>query len=241
MIERGAPLHRSYVGQTEIGRACLKRSEEERCYFSLKLDDPSFNVARCAVLLDDCDEASSFVRGGCKNGLRDILHQPARLQRAGLHENGQARPCRAADANRTSASEGLAPSQRRHPDLREGKHHMIASDCRGDRECGCDRDAQGQGPTNGDDDLTSGKRQRARCNSDKQCAEDARAITKCQHSDADCDEKRQGIHSERKDRPTEQANAECVENKPKREHGGGSICIDMPVAPSTTTTAQFWM
>ncbi|WP_428841280.1 DUF736 family protein [Bradyrhizobium barranii] len=52
MIERGAPLHRSYVGQTEIGRALLKRSEEKRCYFSLKLDDPSFNVAPCATLLD---------------------------------------------------------------------------------------------------------------------------------------------------------------------------------------------
>ncbi len=52
MVERGAPLHRSYVGQTEIGRARLKRSEEKRCYFSLKLDDPSFNAAPCATLLD---------------------------------------------------------------------------------------------------------------------------------------------------------------------------------------------
>jgi uncharacterized protein (DUF736 family) len=40
MIERGAPPRRSYVGQTEIGRACLKRSEEGRDYLSLKLDDP---------------------------------------------------------------------------------------------------------------------------------------------------------------------------------------------------------
>ncbi|MET4518966.1 uncharacterized protein (DUF736 family) [Bradyrhizobium sp. I1.7.5] len=52
MIERGAPLHRSYVGQTVIGSACLKGSKEERCYLSLKLDDPSFNVAPCATLLD---------------------------------------------------------------------------------------------------------------------------------------------------------------------------------------------
>jgi hypothetical protein len=35
---------------------------------------------------------------------------------------------------------------------------MIAGDCRRDGECGSDRDAQGQGPTNGDRDLTNGKR-----------------------------------------------------------------------------------
>ncbi|WP_245285986.1 DUF736 family protein [Bradyrhizobium sp. WSM1253] len=40
------------MGQTETGTACLKRPEEERGYFSLKLDDPSFNVTPCAVLLD---------------------------------------------------------------------------------------------------------------------------------------------------------------------------------------------
>ncbi|UFW43023.1 hypothetical protein [Bradyrhizobium sp. WSM471] len=116
---------------------------------------------------------------------------------------------------------------------------MIAGDYRRDGECGRDREPQGQGPTKCDGDLTSGKRQRARSNSDKQCAEDARAIAKRKHPDAECGKKRQGIHRERKDRPAEQANAECVENKPKREHGGGSMCIDVPVAPSTTTTAQF--
>jgi uncharacterized protein (DUF736 family) len=52
MAERGAPLHRSTVGQTEIGTACLKRSKEERGYLSLKLDAPSFNVTPCAALLD---------------------------------------------------------------------------------------------------------------------------------------------------------------------------------------------
>uniref|UniRef100_UPI003F64C312 hypothetical protein n=1 Tax=Rhizobium lupini TaxID=136996 RepID=UPI003F64C312 len=98
---------------------------------------------------------------------------------------------------------------------------MIASDCRRDRECGCDRDAQGQGPTDGDGDLTSGKRQRARSNSDKQCAEDARAMTKCQHPDTQCDEKWQSVHRERKDGPAKQTDTECVENKPNGEHGGG--------------------
>ncbi|WP_165127921.1 DUF736 family protein [Bradyrhizobium sp. 6(2017)] len=52
MIERGAPRHRSCVGRIEIGTACLKRSEEKRGYFSFELDDPSFNVAPCATLLD---------------------------------------------------------------------------------------------------------------------------------------------------------------------------------------------
>lgn len=47
-----------------------------------------------------------------------------------------------------------------------------------DREDGCDRDAQGQGPINRESELASGKRQRARSNSDKQCAEEARAIAK---------------------------------------------------------------
>ncbi|MGY4298788.1 hypothetical protein ACVWXN_006883 [Bradyrhizobium sp. i1.4.4] len=41
MIVRGAPLHRSYVGQTEIGTTCLKRSQKKRGYLSLKLDAPS--------------------------------------------------------------------------------------------------------------------------------------------------------------------------------------------------------
>ncbi|WP_354141945.1 hypothetical protein [Bradyrhizobium sp. RT11b] len=52
---------------------------------------------------------------------------------------------------------------------------MIASDSRRDGECGCDRDAQGADPTDRDGDLTSGKRQRARSNSDKQCADDTSA------------------------------------------------------------------
>jgi uncharacterized protein (DUF736 family) len=40
MIKRGAPPHRSYVGQTEIGGGLLKCSEEKYGYLSLKLDDP---------------------------------------------------------------------------------------------------------------------------------------------------------------------------------------------------------
>ncbi|MCK1380196.1 hypothetical protein IVB33_23335 [Bradyrhizobium sp. 24] len=115
---------------------------------------------------------------------------------------------------------------------------MIASDSRGDGECGCDQDAQGPGPTDRDGDLSDSERQCAGGQSDKQRADDAGAAMKLQHPDAKRDEKRHGIHSKRKDRPAEQANAECVENKPKGEHGGGSMCIDVPVAPSTTTAAR---
>ncbi|WP_369726338.1 DUF736 family protein [Bradyrhizobium sp. LLZ17] len=102
MIERGAPRHRSYVGQTKIARACLKRSYESRDYLSLKLDEPSFNVPPCATLLDDDgDDPSLLLRCGCKNWSRHILHHTRRRRRAGPREHGQACPCRAADANRT--------------------------------------------------------------------------------------------------------------------------------------------
>src|SRR4051812_29339188 len=48
-----APTHRVYVGRAEIGAAWSKRSEEGRDYFSLKLDDPSFNAPIYANLFDD--------------------------------------------------------------------------------------------------------------------------------------------------------------------------------------------
>ncbi|MBR0986105.1 hypothetical protein [Bradyrhizobium liaoningense] len=115
---------------------------------------------------------------------------------------------------------------------------MIASDCRRDGECGSDHNAQDQGPTNGDGELTRGKGQRARSNSDKQCAEDARAMTICQNPGTECDEKRQGIYCERKDHPAEQTDTNYVENKPNGEHGGDSMCMDFSIAPSTTTTAR---
>lgn len=92
--------------------------------------------------------------------------------------------------------------------------------------------------SNSDGDLTEDKRQRTTGRSDEQRFNEAGAALKRGHPDTQRDKKRQGIHSERKDHPAEQANSECVENKPKGEHGGGSMCINLPVAPSTTTTAQ---
>jgi len=38
----------------------------------------------------------------------------------------------------------------------------------------------------------------------------------------------------------EQTDANSVEDKSKGEHGGGSMCKGVTVAPSTTTAAQFW-
>src|SRR5206468_5676504 len=113
----------------------LKGFEEKRGYLSLKLDALSFNlVSLCELAGPDGNDASLLVLGGGKNWSRCILHHPGRVRWAGPREEGQTRPCRAADAKRTYASEGLAPNQRGDLDLRQGKHHMIAGDCRGDRE-----------------------------------------------------------------------------------------------------------
>ena len=48
-----APSHRVFVGRAEIGAAWSKRSNEDRDYLSLKLDDPSFTQPIYANLLDD--------------------------------------------------------------------------------------------------------------------------------------------------------------------------------------------
>jgi uncharacterized protein (DUF736 family) len=50
-----ASSHRVYVGRAEIGAAWLKRSNEDRDYLSVKLDDPSFNAPIHANLFDDED------------------------------------------------------------------------------------------------------------------------------------------------------------------------------------------
>jgi hypothetical protein len=52
------------------------------------------------------------------------------------------------------------------------------------------------------------------------------------------DEGHQSVHRQRKDQPAEQADADGIEDKSKGEHGGGSICKGITVAPSTTTAAQ---
>lgn len=37
-----APSHRVYVGDAEVGAAWSKRTNDDRSYLSVKLDDPSF-------------------------------------------------------------------------------------------------------------------------------------------------------------------------------------------------------
>ncbi|MFQ6548558.1 DUF736 domain-containing protein [Aestuariibius sp. 2305UL40-4] len=54
-----APSHRVFVGRAEIGAAWSKRSNEDRDYLSLKLDDPSFTQPIYANLFDD-----TVVEGG---------------------------------------------------------------------------------------------------------------------------------------------------------------------------------
>ena len=48
-----APTHRVTVGRAEIGAAWTKRSNEDREYLGLKLDDPSFTGPIFANLFDD--------------------------------------------------------------------------------------------------------------------------------------------------------------------------------------------
>ena len=53
-----APTHRVFVGKAEIGAAWTKRSNENRDYLSVKLDDPSFTAPIFANLFDDDDGKS---------------------------------------------------------------------------------------------------------------------------------------------------------------------------------------
>jgi len=50
-----APSHRVYVGRAEIGAIWPKCSNDGRDYFSVKLDDPSFNAPIYANLFGDED------------------------------------------------------------------------------------------------------------------------------------------------------------------------------------------
>lgn len=54
------PSHRLFAGKTEIGAAWAKTSREGRSYLSAKIDDPSFNAAIYATLIEDNDSAGGF-------------------------------------------------------------------------------------------------------------------------------------------------------------------------------------
>ncbi|HET6523543.1 DUF736 domain-containing protein [Sphingopyxis sp.] len=53
-----APSHRVFVGDAEVGAAWQKRTQDDRPYLSVKLDDPSFTAPIFAQLFDG--EAGEF-------------------------------------------------------------------------------------------------------------------------------------------------------------------------------------
>jgi uncharacterized protein (DUF736 family) len=65
-----APSHRVYCGRVEIGAAWSKRSNENRDYLGLKLDDPSFNAPIYANLFDDEDGEGYSLIWSRPNGRR---------------------------------------------------------------------------------------------------------------------------------------------------------------------------
>lgn len=54
------PSHRLFAGKTEIGAAWAKTSKEGRSYLSAKIDDPSFQSAIYATLIEDAATAGAF-------------------------------------------------------------------------------------------------------------------------------------------------------------------------------------
>lgn len=48
--KKGAPSHRVFVGDAEVGAAWSKTSQDQRPYLSVKLDDPSFTAPIFAQL-----------------------------------------------------------------------------------------------------------------------------------------------------------------------------------------------
>src|SRR4051812_21264998 len=116
---------------------------------------------------------------------------------------------------------------------------MIASNRSWDGEDGRYGCTQDRKPGDREGGLTNRERHAAGDNTDERRTEDAGAAMKSRHAGADGDKKRQSVHRQREDQPAEQADADGVEDKSKGEHGGGSICKGVTVAPSTTTAAQF--
>jgi len=157
----------------------------------------------------------------CESWLRLVSRRSAKPQREGLRQGSHARPGRAADEDRADPGEDLAPDQRRHADLRQAEHSVIAGEGRRNRERRGDCSAQDQRANDGEGDLANGERQRGGDDADKQRANDSRAaVERCQ-AGAQSNKERQGVHSEGEDQPAEEADPEQAENKPDDKHGGG--------------------
>jgi hypothetical protein len=122
--------------------------------------------------------------------------------------------------------------------LRHRKNGMIASKC--SRQCKHRRNdgTQDQRPGHGERDLSDRQRQATGGDGNKRRAEYTCAAVEGPMP-ALIATKTATQYRQREDQPAEQANTYGVEDKPKGEDGGGSVCKDVTVAPSTTTAAQF--
>ncbi|MEY9882262.1 hypothetical protein ABIA43_003796 [Bradyrhizobium sp. USDA 328] len=172
---------------------------------------------------DEGHNRLSFVPGRCRRWLRQLGSLPIRLERAGFRQCHQAGPRRAARANCAHAGKDLTPGWRWHADMRQCERYLIAGDRGWDRECRRDEDTQYQRSAGGKGELANHKHERSASGPHKKRAKEAGTALECDHPDIQRDEKRQSMDRQRKDRPAEQADAKRIENKPKREHGGGSL------------------
>ena len=106
MLQRGV-----YVGPDAINAISSKYTEEGRDYPSLKFADLR-SARRFRQQVRQVDSAGSLLmRCGCENPLRPPPGCRARIERAGLGEDGQPRPRRAANKDRAETGENLTPGQ----------------------------------------------------------------------------------------------------------------------------------
>ncbi|HUK08237.1 MAG TPA: hypothetical protein VLX09_10245 [Stellaceae bacterium] len=99
---------------------------------------------------------------------------------------------------------------------------------------------QHQRPGGRECDLSNRQCHAAGGDGNKWRAKDAGAAVEGANAGINRDEKRQGVNRQREDQPAEHANSSDVKKKPKGEHGGGSMCTNVMIAPSTTTAAHIW-
>src|ERR1700754_3903042 len=174
----------------------------------------------------------------CEGRVSSIENRPARLKCAGLREDGQTHPCCATDGDCAEASKDLLPNERRHSNVCHRKCDIVAGKCRRHSEHASNDGTQQQRPRHGEGDLSNRQRDAAGGDGNKRRAEDAGATVEGQNAGIEGDEKRQGVNGQREDQPAEHAYSSDVEEKPKGKHGGGSMVIDVMVAPSTATAAH---
>ncbi|MCY1640526.1 DUF736 domain-containing protein [Methylorubrum sp. SL192] len=74
-----APTHRIYLGKAEIGAGWAKRSQEQRVYISLKLDDPSLPAPLFANLCAD-EDGKTFQAIWSRSKARSTGRQQVRQQ-----------------------------------------------------------------------------------------------------------------------------------------------------------------